>query len=183
MKKILIPLAPGFEEIEAVTIIDVLRRAGANVVTAGLTDRDVTGSHNIHFTADSILAEEANGNWDLIVLPGGVPGAPNLAADKRLINLLQYHFNAGRLTAAICAAPFVLDKAGLLPGRKVTIHPDWAKHLEQGKYTGNRVQTDGNIITGMSAGTAMEFAFELVDVLYGPEKASEINQGMAARLN
>ncbi len=182
MKKVLIPLAPGFEEIEAVTIIDILRRAGAEVVTAGLEKRNVTGSHGIHLVADSVIAEETGKNWDMVVLPGGVPGTPNLAADERLRELLAQHNRQGKLTAAVCAAPSVLDQAGVLPGRQVTIHPAWSARLKDGQYQASRVHRDANIITGCAAGAAMEFAFELVTALFGAEKAKEVNQGVLARL-
>jgi len=182
MKTVLVPLATGFEEIEAITIIDVLRRAGAEVVTAGLEKRNVTGSHAIHLVADSVLAEELDKDWDLIVLPGGVPGTPNLAADERMIKLLQTHFGKGRLTAAVCAAPSILDQAGLLVDKPATIHPAWAEKLDTARYTGARVEISGKIVTGMSAGTAMEFVFKLVEQLFGSEKVAEVNSGMAAKI-
>ncbi len=182
MKTILVPLATGFEEIEAITIIDVLRRAGAEVVTAGLEKRNVTGSHAIRLVADSVLADEIKKDWDLIVLPGGVPGTPNLANDERLIKLLQNHFGKGRLTAAICAAPSVLDQAGLLTDKPATIHPAWADKLDTAQYTAARVEIAGKIVTSKSAGTAMEFAFKLVEQLFGADKMAEVNSGMHAKL-
>ncbi len=183
MKKILVPLAPGFEEIEAVTIIDILRRAGAQVVAAGLEKKNVTGAHGIHLVVDSVLADELDEDWDMIVLPGGVPGTPNLAADERLKNLLVTQAKRERHTAAVCAAPSVLEKAGVTIGKQITIHPTWADKLDLSNYTAKRVQVDGNIITGCSAGAAMEFAFELVKQLYGTAKVEEINAGVIAMLD
>ncbi|MFH1853362.1 MAG: DJ-1 family glyoxalase III [Candidatus Neomarinimicrobiota bacterium] len=182
MKTVLVPLADGFEEIEAVTIIDILRRAGAAVVSAGLAKRNLTGSHDIHLVADSVLAEELGKNWDAIVLPGGVPGTNNLMDDQRLLDLLKKQSAAGKITAAVCAAPAVLDKAGAIDGREVTIHPTWVDQLNLAQYRGGRVRHDGQIVTGMSAGAVMEFAFSLVEVLFGPAKAAEINAGVLARL-
>ena len=182
MKTVLVPLATGFEEIEAITIIDILRRAGATVITAGLEKRNVVGSHDIHLLADSVLAEEMDKDWDLVVLPGGVPGTPNLLADERIIKLIRNHNSTGKLIGAICAAPAVLEKAGLLADKPATIHPAWAEKLDTAKYTGARVEMADKIITGKSAGTAMEFAFKLVEQLFGAEKVAEINQGVFARL-
>jgi len=182
MKTVLVPLATGFEEIEAITIIDILRRAGAKVITAGLEKRNVIGSHGIHLVADSVLAEEMDKNWDLIVLPGGVPGTPNLLADERIVKLVRNHNSTGRLIGAICAAPAVLDKAGVVDQQEITLHPAWADRLKSAIYSNERVQKTGTVITGKSAGTAMEFAFALVEALYGKDKVDEINQGVFARL-
>lgn len=182
MINVLVPLADGFEEIEAVTIIDILRRAGANVITAGLTKRNVEGSHGIRVIADSVIEEEKNKDWDLVVLPGGVPGAPALAEDKRILSLMKNTYNNGQLTGAICAAPYVLDQAGIIKEHNITSHPAWKDKISSGLHTGKRVQTDGKIITGQSAGTAMEFAFKLVEILFGKEKVEEVNQGVIALL-
>ncbi len=182
MKKVLIPLAEGFEEIEAVTIIDILRRAGALVTTAGLKKRNVTGSHELHLVADTVLAEVVEEEWDLVVLPGGVPGTPNLLSDEHVLGILRSRGNGQGLTAAICAAPAVLEQAGLLQGRKVTSHPGWADRIPTAYHTGERVQTDERIITGQAAGSAMEFAFQLVESMYGRKKVEEVNQGVLARI-
>ncbi|MFQ6613636.1 MAG: DJ-1 family glyoxalase III [Fidelibacterota bacterium] len=182
-KRILVPLAEGFEEIEAVTIIDILRRAGAEVITAGLEKRNVTGSHGIKLVADSVIAEETGKTWDAIVLPGGVPGTPNLAQNQALISLLEKTAARGRITAAVCAAPFVLEKSGLTRNRQYTSHPGWAEKMSAGTHTGQRVVIDGKLITGQAAGSAMEFAFRIVEQLFGPEKAVEINQSVLAELS
>ncbi len=182
-KQILVPLAEGFEEIEAVTIIDILRRAGAEVVTVGLMKRNVCGSHGIRIVADSVLAEEMDKTWDAIVLPGGVPGTPNLAGDKRLLTLLQKTADRGGTTAAVCAAPYVLEQAGLTREREVTSHPGWAEKLTKGHHTGQRVVIDGNLITGQAAGSAMDFAFQLVEILFGPDTVESVNQSVLANLS
>ncbi len=180
MKKILVPLADGFEEIEAVTIIDVLRRAGGEVVTAGLEKRNVHGSHQIHLVADTVLAECLDQNWDLIVLPGGGEGVKRLLQDSRLKELLQRHKAAGKLTGAICAAPAVLANAGVLQGRKVTGHPTWREAIIDAQYSGAAVEDAEKIVTGRSAGAALKFAYLLVEKLFGPEKVREIDQGIIA---
>ena len=182
MKRVLVPLANGFEEIEAITIIDILRRAGAQVVTVGLEKRNVIGSHDIKVVADDVLAEVLDADWDLVVLPGGVPGTPNLAEDARLIALLQRHAAEHKLTAAICAAPAVLDGAGVAQKLKLTSHPGWADRITTAVHTGARVEEDGFIITGQAAGSALEFSFKLVQRLFGDEKVAEVNASVLAKL-
>lgn len=182
MKKILVPLAEGFEEIEAITIIDILRRAGAEVIIAALVKRNVQGSHGLKVVADTVLDEVLNENFDMVVLPGGVPGAPNLMGDARIIKLLKDQASANKTSAAICAAPAVLQEAGLTNGQKITSHPAWAERMTTAVHTGARVETADLLITGQAAGSAMEFSFKLVEALYGKEKVSEINAGVLAKL-
>lgn len=182
MKNVLVPLAEGFEEIEAITIIDILRRAEANVVVASLEKRNVQGSHGLKVIADTVLAEVLEDSWDMIVLPGGVPGAPNLMQDQRIIKLLKDQAAANKTSAAICAAPAVLEAAGLTEAKQVTSHPAWADQMTTAIHTGARVESSDLIVTGQAAGSAMEFSFKLVETLYGPEKVAEINQGVLARL-
>lgn len=182
MKRVLVPLANGFEEIEAVTIIDILRRAGAEVMTAGLDKRNVEGSHGIRLLADTVLAETIKDSWDMVVLPGGVPGAPNLMGDERVIKLLQEQAAQNKTSAAICAAPAVLEKAGLTAGQKVTSHPAWAHKMTTAIHTGNRIQVANQLVTGQAAGSAMEFAFQLVEFLFGKEKVEEVNAGVLANI-
>ena len=181
MKRVLVPLADGFEEIEAITIIDILRRAGAEVVAAGLKKRNVEGSHGLHLVADNVLAECLSDSWDLIVLPGGVPGTPNLMADSRVLDLIKRHNTHGGLTGAICAAPAVLDEVGITEGKAVTSHPSWSEKIIKGRHTHVRVAEDEDLVTGQAAGSAMEFAFRLVAKLYGPNKVDEINAGVLAK--
>ena len=182
MKNILIPLADGFEEIEAVTIIDILRRAGAEVCVAALVKRNVEGSHGLKVVADTVLAEVLTQNWDMIVLPGGVPGAPALMEDERIITLLKNQAAANKTSAAICAAPAVLEKAGLTSNKQVTSHPAWADRMTTAIHTGERVQVADLLVTGQAAGSAMEFAFKLVETLFGAEKVAEVNEGVIAKL-
>ncbi len=181
MKKVLVPMAEGFEEIEAVTIVDILRRAGAEVSMAALDKRNVQGSHGLKIIADMVLADALNETWDMIVLPGGVPGAPTLMDDDRIINLLKRQAASNKISAAICAAPAVLEKAGLTGDKQVTSHPAWADRMTTAIHTGERVQVADLLVTGQAAGSAMEFAFKLVETLFGPEKVTEINTGVLAQ--
>jgi protein deglycase len=182
MKRILVPLAPGFEEIEAITIVDILRRAGADVKMAALKKRNVEGSHGLKIVADTVLEEALQESWDMVVLPGGVPGAPALMDDPRVIQLLKDQAAANKTSAAICAAPAVLEKAGLTRDKEVTSHPAWVDRMTTAIHTGARVQHAELLVTGQAAGSAMEFAFQLVETLFGKEKVSEVNSGVLARL-
>jgi len=182
MKTVLVPFAEGFEEIEAITIVDILRRAGAEVTVTALNKRNVMGSHGLKIIADTVLDEVLSKNWDMVVLPGGVPGAPTLMDDDRIIKLLQDQGSAKKTSAAICAAPAVLEKAGLTKAKEVTSHPAWSSRMTTAIHTGARVQVAEQLITGQAAGSAMEFAFKLVEILYGPEKVAEVNAGVLAVL-
>jgi 4-methyl-5(b-hydroxyethyl)-thiazole monophosphate biosynthesis len=170
MARVLLPLAEGFEEIEAVTVVDLLRRAGIEVRTASLAGRQVTGSHGIRIEADITL--DAAG-YDMIVLPGGMPGADHLKNDARIVSLLQRFAAAGRYTAAICAAPGVLAHAGLLEGRTATsfpgfLRPDSAPGLTLADAA---VVVDGTVITSRGPGTAIEFSLALIELLVDRETA------------
>ena len=182
MKKVLVPFAEGFEEIEAITIVDILRRAGAIVVTVGLEKRNVEGSHGIKVVTDSVLDDVLQDTWDMVVLPGGVPGAPTLMDDLRIITLLKDQAQKNKTSAAICAAPAVLEKAGLTKNKEVTSHPAWADRMTTAIHTGARVQTADLLVTGQAAGSAMEFSFKLVETLFGLEKDAEVNAGVLAKL-
>jgi len=179
-KRVLVPLAEGFEEIESITVIDILRRAGAEVIVAGLSGKSVTGSHQITVITDVLLDEVKDQNFDLIVLPGGMPGALNLKADSRVQKIIQHHEQAGKLIAAICAAPIVLAEAGILNDRKFTIHPSQVNNIRLTAQD-SPVEIDRGVITGQAAGAAMKFAFTLVEKLYGPEKVQEINRSVLLR--
>ncbi len=182
MKRVLIPLAEGFEEIEAITIIDVLRRAGVRVDVAALGEKHVRGSHGITVEADLSIDEVRAADYDLIALPGGMPGTLHLREDPRVVRLVREMDAAEKPVAAVCAAPSVLAEAGVLKGRRATVHPSAAAFLADAKVQDARVVRDGRIVTGKAAGTAMEFAFTLVEQLLGPEKVEEVNRSMFARL-
>jgi protein deglycase len=167
--RVLVPLAEGFEEIEAVTIVDLLRRAGIEVRTAALGDPQVTGSHGMTVAADMTLDSAVVADYDMIVLPGGMPGADHLKNDARVVELLQRFAAEGRYTAAICAAPGVLAHAGLLEGRQATSFPGF---LREDSATGLQlseapVVVDGKIVTSRGPGTAIEFGLALIELLVG----------------
>lgn len=168
MASVLVPLAPGFEEIEAITIIDVLRRADFDVTVAGLQAGSITGSHGITVEPDATLDQISAGDHDLIALPGGLPGAEHLAASTHLLSLLRSAVASGRTVAAICAAPMALQAAGMLKGRQVTSYPGVLDGADV-DWVDQPVVIDGKIVTSMGPATAMEFSLTLVELLGGPE--------------
>jgi 4-methyl-5(b-hydroxyethyl)-thiazole monophosphate biosynthesis len=174
--KILVPLAPGFEETEAVTVIDILRRADLNAVTAALTDNPVTGSHGIKITTDILLNE--NEKYDAIVLPGGMPGTTNLRNDKRVISIIKSISSSGGITAAICAAPVVLADAGLLKNKNFTCYPGFENEIKDADFLTESVVVAGNVITSRGAGTAVPFALKLIEILSGSAKALEVKNSI-----
>ena len=186
MSRVLVPLAEGFEEIEAVTIVDLLRRAGIEVETAALGERSVTGSHGIAVEADGRLADVEHADYDMIVLPGGMPGADHLKNDARLVAMLQRQAAAGRWNAAICAAPGVLAHAGLLDGATATSYPGF---LSIGSAPGlclsaEPVVVHGRVVTSRGPGTAIDFSLALIGVLEGEDAARAVGdrlQRTAAR--
>jgi 4-methyl-5(b-hydroxyethyl)-thiazole monophosphate biosynthesis len=178
-ERILVPLADGFEEIEAVTIIDVLRRAELDVTVAGLKTGSVTGSHGIPITPDAALAALDLGAFTMVVLPGGMAGTRNLMADERVLALVRRLNAAGKRTAAICAAPLVLHAAGVIRGVAVTAHPSVRNELSGAVVRSEpRVVSSGSVITSQGAGTAMEFALALVAELCGSEKSAALARAM-----
>lgn len=173
-KHAIVPLAPGFEEIEAVTIVDILRRAGVRVTVAGLGGRAVTGSHGIRVECDARVEECETGAADAVCLPGGMPGAAHLRESADVRRLVVAASGAGKLVAAICAGPTVLNAAGLLEGRRATSHPAHKNEMDRCIYAEDPVVVDGNVITSRGAGTAIEFAASLVRRLVSEEAADEI---------
>ncbi|MBT8719727.1 DJ-1/PfpI family protein [Brachyspira hyodysenteriae] len=167
-KKVLVPLAEGAEEIEAVTIIDVLRRADIEVVTASLTNNlEVKGSHNIFLKADTTLEKIMNYDFDAIALPGGMGGMNNLKADMRVLEILRNMYENKKLVSAICASPIVLGEAGVIKG-KYTCYPSCEVHVKGGEYVEkDLVVCDDNIITSKGPATTVFFALEIVKYLNG----------------
>ncbi|WP_394405131.1 DJ-1 family glyoxalase III [Streptococcus sp. 20-1249] len=166
MAKVAVILAPGFEEIEALTPVDVLRRATIDCQMIGLVDRSVTGSHGITVEADKVFTGDLS-EYDMIVLPGGMPGSTNLRDHDVLISQLQAAVAAEKFVAAICAAPIVLDRAGLLENRSYTCFPGQEETIQSGKHQTDLVVVDGPIVTSRGAGTSLAFAYQLVDLLGG----------------
>jgi len=175
-KSVLIPVADGTEELEAVAIIDVLRRAGAAVTVASVTgNRQITASRGVVMVADVLIEECLEMEFDLVVLPGGIPGAEHLRDSADLTHILTRQREKKRLYGAICASPaVVLEHHGLLKGRQATCHPGFVDHLETKDRVDDRVVVDGNCLTSRGPGTAVEFALALVEGLYGKDKCEEV---------
>ena len=180
MASVLIPLAQGCEELEAVTLIDLLRRAGIEVTTAGLDERPVSCSRGVVLIPDTTLEQALAQQYDMIILPGGQPGTNNLTANLPLREALIQQVEQGKDVAAICAAPVVLAKAGLLDGLHVTSYPGALDNLtiEGMHYLDEVVVHDGNVITSRGPGTALDFALHLIDVLMGEPKRDEVEAAL-----
>ncbi|WP_297527965.1 DJ-1 family glyoxalase III [Thiohalobacter sp.] len=176
MATVLVPLAEGFEELEAVTVIDLLRRAGIEVVVAGLHEGPVRGSRGTVILTDIPLDAVMDRDFDMMVLPGGLPGADHLNADPRIHELLRRTAEGGRYVAAICAAPKVLASAGLLDNRHATSFPGVLDNagVPGLSYETRAVVQDGRVITSRGPGTAMDFALALIEALAGPDRRREV---------
>jgi len=178
MAKVLMPLAQGFEEIEALTLVDILRRAEIEVILAGLQPGCVTGAHNISIIPETTIDAVNAGAFDMIVLPGGQPGSNNLNADPRIHALLNEFAAKDKLIGAICAAPIVLAAAGLLSGRKATCYPTYRDQLHDSIFEETPVVCDGTIITSRGPGTATLFGLEIAALLAGRHTADGISKAM-----
>ena len=178
MPKVLIPLADGFEEIEALTVTDVLRRVGIDVVLAGLRTGHVVSARKVSVIPDDIIDTLKSDDFDMIVLPGGQPGTTNLNADARVKRLLKEFDNAGKPIGAICAATTVLSEAGLIKDKRVTSYPSYSDKLGDAQYEDKAVVIDGNIITSQGPGTAIAFALAIVSRLSGNHSAAEVAKAM-----
>jgi 4-methyl-5(b-hydroxyethyl)-thiazole monophosphate biosynthesis len=180
MSKVLVPLADGCEELEAVTIIDLLRRAGIEVVVAGLKPGIVKASRGTLLVPDCTLDVALQESYDMVALPGGMPGMTHLKQDSRIISLLQKMAGEDKYTCAICAAPAVLAEAGLLKGKAATSFPGSlnAAQLPQTEIRNEPVVTDGKVITSRGPGTAMDFALELIEALAGRARRDEVEAGL-----
>lgn len=182
---VLLAVADGSEEIEFVTLADVLRRANIEVtIVSVMQQRQVTGAHNIQMRADALMADVFEQDFDAIVLPGGMPGAEHLASNPSLVSMLKEQNAKGEVVAAICAAPaVVLAKHGLLEGKNAVAYPGFEEGITQhgATYVDQPVVVDGNIITSKGPATAMAFALKLVEVLVGEIMAKEVASGLLHR--
>jgi len=181
MKKAFIFLAEGFEEVEAVGTIDVLRRGGIETIIISLSEDyeySVPGAHRIEIGADELFQDVDYSDADILVLPGGMPGTNNLNAHEPLKELLKKQYNAGKWVAAICAAPLVFGGLGFLKGRKATCYPSFEPALEGATVTGEVVEVDGNVITGKGPGLVFDFGLAIVEALQGKTVADEVAAGL-----
>ena len=169
-------LAEGFEELEAISIVDVLRRAGVKVMLAGLARGPVRSVHDVVIGSDGVIDEVDEAGFDAIVLPGGTPGAKRLREDPRVLSMLRRFYEAGKWTCAVCAAPTALEAAGVLEGKRATSYP--GNPLPSAIYVEDRVVVDGNLITSRGPGTALDFALEIAAKLAGPEAAAQTRKAM-----
>jgi len=178
MKKVAVMFATGFEEVEALTVVDIMRRANITCDMISITKENlsVLGSHNIEVKCNKVISDELK-DYDLIVLPGGMPGATNLRDNEEVIDLIKYFNNNNKLVAAICAAPIILAKADIIKDRNITSYPGFEEELKGCNYKEDRVVVDNNIITSRGPATAMEFSYKLLEVL-GNDSYKSLSKGM-----
>lgn len=173
---ITVHLADGFEEVEAITVIDLLRRADIDVTTVSIMKRlEVIGAHNVKVAADTLFEDVNYDDCEMIVFPGGGGGARNLDEHKGIASVLKSFNQNGKLIAAICAAPMVLGHHGILSGRKATIYPGMEAELKGASYVNEKVVVDGHIITSQGPATAMDFALKIIEMVKGKEVADSIS--------
>lgn len=175
-------LADGFEEVEALAPLDLLRRAKLSVTLVGVTGKTVTGAHNIKVECDDVIENviTSDEKIDMIVLPGGLPGADNLRESDLVQSFITRAENDGAFITAICAAPRILGERGLLKGKKATCYPGFEKYLEGAETNGDRVVRDGRIITGAGMGAAVDFGLMLIEALTSKETSENIRRGIIA---
>ena len=179
METVYLFFAEGSEEVEALAVVDILRRAGVETRIVSVTgDKMVTGAHGIRVEADMLMEEVDFSKAAMLVLPGGLPGSYNLAGHEGLAEGIMQQYKAGKPLAAICAAPLVYGKRGLLKGKKATCYPGFDKYLDGADYTAALVQNDGNFITGKGPGAAMDFSFAIAEKYVGADKVKELKQAM-----
>lgn len=175
-------LANGFEEIEALAPVDFLKRAGVEVKTVGVSGKICKGAHGINVEADILMEDiSLDENLQGVILPGGMPGADNLDKCEKVHKAVDYCVEKGKIVSAICAAPFILGKKGILKGKKATCFPGFEEYLDGAEILEDGVVTDGNIITAKGAGVAWEFGAEIAQKLTGKEKSDEILRGIQWR--
>jgi len=172
--KVMVPLANGFEEIEALTVVDVLRRAGMQVDTIGVVGSVIEGSHGVKIMVDKRINQANPAEYDIVVLPGGSKACQNLGRSTIITEILKKFNGQNKMIAAICAAPMILSKAGILENRRATVYPGFEKELP---YPRDRpVVVDENIITSQAPGTAMEFALKIVELKMGRSVAQKLRK-------
>ena len=178
MKKTIVFLAEGFEEIEAISVIDVLRRAEVSVTTVSIgKEKEVKGAHNVPVVADKLFDEVDFSNYNMVVLPGGMPGAKHLKEHEGVKKQVET-FAKDKYVGAICAAPMVLGSMGLLKGKRATCYPGFEAELIEATITNEPVTVDGNIITGKGPAFAIQFGLQLVEILAGKATKDEVSNGL-----
>ena len=180
MTKAVLFLATGFEDVEVAGIIDTLSRGGVEVVIAGLQAGDIEGKYRLKVVPDIAIDDIELENYDAVILPGGYPGYANLGADERVLDTVKRAFEIGVFVAAICGAPSVLAKAGVLKGKKATIYPGMEAELTGAKPSNERVVVDGTVVTSQGPGTALEFGVKLVEIFAGDKKARALKEELVA---
>lgn len=179
MKKAVMFFATGFEEVEALMTVDLLRRGGVDIKMASVTDAmTVTGSHDIQVGMDTTLAQLDMEEMDAVIIPGGMPGTNNLGASERVCQVLKDMNQKGKLVAAICAAPSVLGACGILKGKRATCYPGFEEKLEGAEFVDEMAVVDENVVTSRGLGTSMEFGLALVEQLVSTEKAEEVRKSI-----
>ncbi len=183
MKEALILFADGFEETEAVTLADILERGGVKATKVSISNKDIIkGAHNISILADITIDNAADNKADIVVLPGGMPGVTNLMNNQPTIELIKKFNSAGKWIAAICAAPMVLDKAGLLKG-EYTCYPSCKNDISSGRFIDKPVVISGNIITSAGVGTAIEMGLKLIEILVSKEESTRLAKAILYKTN
>lgn len=179
MSKIAVFFADGCEEIEGLTVVDMLRRAKLETVTVSIMGRnEIHGSHGITFLTDTLFENTQIASFDAVVLPGGMPGTTNLGAHEGVVSAVKEFAAGGKLVAAICAAPSVLGQAGVLQGKKAVCHPGWEDKLTGAVVLQENAVTDGNIITSRGMGTAIDFSLALIGALADEQTVSDVRKGI-----
>lgn len=182
MKKAIVLLAKGFEEVEALTVVDVLRRGGIHCITCSINgEREVIGSHSIHVKANNSLEDIDVDKYDALIIPGGMPGATNLRDDNKVISLVKKFNEESKILAAICAGPIVLAKAAVISGRKVTSYPGFQGELGEVQYKEEMVVQDDNIITSRGPATSLYFAFKILENLAEKKIVEDLKEAMMVK--
>lgn len=179
--KVAVYFATGYEEVEALSVVDVLRRGGVEVVMVGVDGKTVVSSHQVSINMDTTIDQVDHSEIDMMVLPGGVPGVHNLAANGGLVENLKAFKMQGKWIAAICAGPSILGKIGLLEGEKATCYPGFEEQLLGASHVPERVVVSNHIITGIGAGAALDFGYKLLEVLKDQATSEKIRQAMIAK--
>lgn len=178
MTRVLVPFADGMEEMEGVIIVDTLRRAGWDVITAAVGDNTVLASRGVRLLADTRWNDVQVETFDIIAIPGGAEGTEILAQHQGVLETVRSFFDAGKLVGAICAGPLVLQAAGITDGRSLTCHPGVANEVTTGELKSGRVVVDGHLVTSQGPGTAFEFALKLIAIVDGSEAAERVSAGL-----